>query len=453
MANPPRTLLSGILLGLTLLSYGPIWNNEFVDFDDEVYLTNNSHVAEGLSWKGVCWAWTNEMAPYWHPLTWLSFQFDYQFFSHGKGGLNPAAFHGQNLFWHCASVLLLFQFLVRASGQLWHGFFVAGLFAVHPMHVESVAWATERKDVLSLFFGILTLWLYTRYTERPGWRQYLCVMIGFLLSLLAKPALLTLPLMLLLLDYWPLRRFQAGKKVAWERLVLEKIPLLAMALYFAVLTLEARERHGSVVPLITLPMSSRVANVFSTYRWYLSASLCPTRLSILYPHPGEDWEVMCVLGGAGNLLGLSVLARWQAKERPWLLVGWLWFVVSLLPVIGLVQGGGQAWADRFCYWPHIGLFVCLVWGAGDVLASRWPPVLPCVAGMVILGVLGAMTWSQTGQWRDTPTLWQHALDVTENNTRAHEHLSLWFHRNGEPQKAASHMDQAHKILVKRLYKR
>jgi hypothetical protein len=439
------------LVALAIVAYLPLWNNDFVDFDDEVYITENPAVAGGLTWSGLCWAWTNDEAPYWLPLTWLSLQFDAHFFStlgpRGEVVLSPAAFHGHNLFWHVATALLLFAVWHRLTGARWRSFFVAALFAVHPMHVESVAWAAERKDVLSGFFGTLTLWAYLRYRERPGWARYGSMLAAFLLSLLAKPMLITLPFVLLLLDYWPLRRM--GPQLG--RLVLEKLPMFVLAGVIAAITLESRERHGALVALSTISLSARLANALTAYGWYVGATFCPVQLAVLYPHPYGDWSPLAALAGAGLLSSLTALALWQARRRPWLIVGWLWFVGALFPVIGLAQGGAQAWADRFSYWPHIGLFAAIVWGLGE-LVDRFhvPAWAPAMAAAAVLACFTVLTWCQVGYWRDSVTLWERALAVTKHNPQAHQRLSLSYRKLGRIEEADLHLKQAYRIQFARL---
>jgi protein O-mannosyl-transferase len=439
-----------MLLGMTAAAYGPLWHNDFIDYDDEPNITNNPWVTAGLSWSGLSWAWNNDQAPYLMPLTWMSFQLDAHFFSAadatGNVFLCPAAFHGENLAWHAASALLLFGLLRRLTGALWRSFLVAALFAVHPMHVESVAWAAERKDVLSVFFGLVTLWAYAWYVERPGWWRSLVVGSAFLLSLLCKPMLMTLPFVLLLLDYWPLRR-----PLTPRRLVREKIPLFALAALFAVVTLVSRYDNGALVSLDTVSLTSRAANALTAYGWYLFTTFYPAQLAILYPHPYENWSPAAALAGAAALLSVSAFAVWQARRRPWLIVGWLWFVGSLLPVIGFAQGGKQAWADRFSYWPHVGLFVAVVWGLGELaLRARVPAWLAGVAAALVVGCLGALTWVQVGYWRDTPTLWEHAVAVTGDNLVAEEHLVGYYLGRGLVDQATPHLEAARRLETDRL---
>jgi tetratricopeptide (TPR) repeat protein len=441
--------LHGVLLLLTAAAYYPIWHNDFVDMDDEKYITTNPPVREGLSWPGLRWAWMTDHGRYWMPLSWLSLQADVQFLcSHDEGGgpaLLPAVFHGENLFWHAASVLLLFGLLQRLTGARWCSFLVAGLFAVHPMHVESVAWAAERKDVLSTFFGVLTLWAYAYYVEAPGWRRYLLVIAAFLASLLSKPMLVMLPLLLLFLDFWPLQRllFPGTGPGSLFGLVLRKVPLILIAATIVVLTLLMHHNYGADVPLEVVSLPARVANAFAAYGWYVSHTLLPRQLCAFYPHPQDDWSATTVAAGVAMCAIITGLSVWQARRRPWLLVGWLWFVVALVPVLGLTQSGMQAWADRFCYWPHIGLFIAVVWGVAE-LAERFrlpAPVPGTVAALALLG-LAAATWIQVGYWRDTPTLWQRVLDVTSDDRLAHPNLGLYYFEHGQLDRAHLHLTEA-----------
>jgi tetratricopeptide (TPR) repeat protein len=442
-AGTPR-LCAGLLL-LTAAAYLPLWRNDFVDFDDLSYITNNPRVMGGLTRSGFAWAWSNPESRYPMPLAWLSLQLDAQVFAARPPGGSPelpaAVVHGENLLWHAASVLLLFGLCRRLTGAPGRSFLVAALFAVHPMHVESVAWAAERKDVLSVFFGLLALWAYARYAETPGWKWYLGTAAAFLLSLLSKPMLMTLPFVLLLLDYWPLRRLSSPAGLG--RLLLEKVPLFALAGGAAVATLAARARTGSMVPLGVIPLSARLGNAGSAYGWYLGSTVWPSRLAVLYPHPYRNWSALSAAVGAGLLLAVTALCLWQARRRPWLVTGWLWFVGSLVPVIGLAQGGAQAWADRFSYWPHIGLFLALVWGMAE-LAERFrtPDALSTAAGALTVGALAVATWIQVGYWRDTVTLWERALAVTQDNHAAHMNLGRYDLSRGRLDTALSHLAEA-----------
>jgi hypothetical protein len=447
--------LCAVLLALTVVAYFPVWGNDFVDFDDDPYITTNPGVLGGLSWSAFRWAWQNTVSPYWQPITWLSLQFDAHFFStrgsQGEVILCPAAFHGHNLFWHGVNVLLLFGLWYRLTGARWRSFLIAALFALHPMHVESVAWAVERKDVLSTFFGLLTLWAYVRYLDAPGPKRYLSMMVAFLLSLLAKPMLTTLPFVLLLLDRWPLGRWGSEQNaIPLGRLVLEKIPVFILAAVVAIITMAAREDHGAVVPLGNLSLSARLANALAGYGWYLSTTFCPWHLAVLYPHPFENWSGLRAVAGGAALFAITALSVWQAGRWPWLFTGWLWFVGTLVPVIGLVQGGGQAWADRFSYWPHIGLFVAVVWGLGALVERlRIPSLVSATAGALVLAGLGILTWVQVGYWRDATTLWAHTLAVTRDNDRAHERLSGCYRRQGRLEEAEAQLYEAVRIQARR----
>jgi tetratricopeptide (TPR) repeat protein len=429
------------LLALTVAAYLPLWNNGFVNFDDRLYITENPAVTKGLSWSGLRWAWTNFHVGYWQPVSWMSLQFDAHFFSShtpdARTILSARAFHLDNLFWHCGSVVLLFTWLQRLTAARWRSFLVAALFALHPMRVESVAWAAERKDVLCVFFGLLTLWAYTRYAAEPGWRRYVVVAGVYALSLLCKPMLMTLPFALLLLDYWPLHRPSFGRRV------LEKLPLVALGAASGVVTAFTRNQTQTAVTLEMLPLSARLANAATAYGWYLVHTAWPRSLGVLYPHPESEWDLSAIIAGAGALLGLTALAAWQLRRRPWLLVGWLWFVVALLPVIGLAQGGSQAWADRFTYWPHIGLFVAVVWGLGELAErSRIAAGTLGTAGALVLGCFGVLTWLQVGYWKDSQTLWEHTLAVTESNHSAHANMGILSMEEGRLERAESHFAEA-----------
>jgi tetratricopeptide (TPR) repeat protein len=444
--------LCAALLLLTLGAYLPLWRNGFVDFDDERYIAANHHVGQGLTWPGFRWAWTTFEGVYWQPLTWLSLQLDARLF----GASSPAAFHGENLLWHAAGALLLFGLWQRLTGARWRSFLLAALFAVHPLHVESVAWAAERKDVLSVFFGIVTLWAYVYYLDRPGWGRYLLVAGAFALSLLAKPTLITLPFVLLLLDWWPLGRRAAGlapavrtagaspaARPAVRELLLEKVPLLALAAAVAFVTMLSQGQSGKEIPYNLLPLPDRLANAASAYGWYLVHTFVPVNLAVLYQHPGPNWSVPWVLGGSAALLLITLAAWRQASRRPWFPVGWLWFVGTLLPVIGFVQVGEQAWADRFTYWPHIGIFLVVAWGLGE-LAERFraPAPAAAAAGAAALAALAVVTWMQVGYWHDSTALWERALAVTENNHRAHQQLGQAALAQGRPGEAADHFAEA-----------
>jgi tetratricopeptide (TPR) repeat protein len=440
---PVPALVSAGLVALTLAAYAPLWGNDFIDLDDGLYVWQNPHVLGGLTADNVAWAWTTTHAGFWLPLTWLSLQLDASLCPAGPGGgpspVLAVVCHAQNLFWHTATVVLLFYTLRRMTGALWRSALVAGLFAVHPLHVESVAWATERKDVLSTFFLVLTVLAYARYAERPSARRYLLVLVCFVLGLLAKPMLVTLPFGLLLLDGWPLGRWArsaaggqggqaAGKSPPAPKplfgagargLLLEKLPLLAVAVAASVVTVLAQRGTTAVRPLGEISLSARAANAAAAYGWYLGKTFWPAGMSLFYRHPRGDWQWGPVLAGAAALLALTALVIAQARRRPWLAVGWLWFVGTLVPVIGLLQSGDQARADRFVYVPHVGLLVALVWGAAELLERlRVPAAARAAAAAVCLAGLAAAAAVQVGFWHDQKIAWEHALAVDPGNDRA-----------------------------------
>ena len=447
--------LSAGLVALTVAAYAPLWRNDFIDYDDDLYITNNKEVTDGLTSSNVAWAWTTFRGAMYMPLTWMSLQLDGSLFplrdAAGKRLPNPAVFHAQNLFWHTAVVLLLFALLRQATGALWRSALVAALFAVHPLHVESVAWATERKDVLSTFFWLLTMLAYLRYaqTSKPAW--YLAVLAAYVLGLLSKPMLVTLPFTLLLIDVWPLGRLhwrrqglpaKDGQEWPGERsdpptapvpsasagwLLLEKIPLFALAAGASWLTLFGQRYAIQASPLEVVPISARLANAVVSCGWYLEKTFWPTGLAIFYPHSGGAWNVAEVIRAGGALLVVSLVIVLAARRMPWLPIAWLWFLGVLVPVIGLIQSGLQARADRFVYVPHIGLFVGLVWALCWLLARLRVPATAQASlfGLLLVG-LAATTAVQVGCWRSTETVWSRALAVTTDNARAHLGLGRWF---------------------------
>jgi Flp pilus assembly protein TadD len=412
---------------------------------------NNPHVQGAFSAANLTWAWTTTQAANWHPLTWLSLMLDTQLFGKGAWG-----YHLTNLLLHLANTLLLFGLLRRLTGATLRSALVAALFAVHPLHVESVAWVSERKDVLSTLFGFLTVWAYARYAEAPGLRRYLLVVLGLALSLMAKPMLVTLPFVLLLLDYWPMRRWRlagaasddgtpprSAVPAGW--LLLEKLPLLVLSAASSAMTVWA-QRHGRAIQeLAGLPLPARLSNALVSYVDYLRQTIWPSDLALFYPHPGANLPAWQVAGAALLVLAVTALALWGGRRWPYLLVGWLWYVGTLVPVIGLVQVGFQARADRYTYVPLIGIFLMLSWGLTD-LARRWHgrEVLACAAGLALI-CFTAITWSQTRYWHDSVTLWNHTLEVTEGNFIAHNNLGEILTEQGKAAEATRHFREALRI--------
>jgi cytochrome c-type biogenesis protein CcmH/NrfG len=470
--NRRLTILAYILLAIaTAVVYSPVRRADFVNYDDENYVTQNAHVQAGLSWNTFTWAWRSTEWDNWQPLTWLSHALDCQLY-----GLNPVGQHFTNVLLHILNVLLLFLLLNRATAAPGRSLLVAALFAVHPLNVESVAWVAERKNVLSTLLFLLALGAYGRYATKPDLRRYWPVPALFMLGLAAKPMVITLPFVLLLLDYWPLRRTEKPSQpvrphpqgrhkklprqtgpllssaalspppASWSRLVLEKAPLLILCVGSAIITVLAQKRGGAVRSLQDFSLWVRLQNALYAYAMYIWKAFWPTRLAVLYPHPGSSLTVL-QLGLAAVFLAAVSLFVWKLRlTRPYLVTGWLWYLGTLVPVIGLVQVGQQAMADRYAYVPLIGLFVMLVWGVDDWLDSR-KISLPARAGAaaVILIAFSILTWRQVGYWRDSDTLWSHALAMTENNLFAEESIGKSLVRAGHLQDALPHLEAVVRI--------
>jgi hypothetical protein len=419
---------------LTVLVYWRVTSHEFVLFDDEVYVTENKQVQEGLSWQGVVWAFTTTDANFWHPLTWLSHMLDCELF-----GLNPGGHHLTGLLLHVANTLLLLLVLQRMTGALWPSAFVAALFALHPLHVESVAWVSERKDVLSTFFWILTMGAYVRYAEHPKALPYALTLVLFSLGLMAKPMLVTLPFVLLLLDYWPLGRLDMGQmrpsapgrtdtpkaaKSPLFLLLLEKAPFLVLSVVACILAYVAQVQGGAVKSSGLFPMDIRIANALVSYVSYLEKTFWPQNLAVFYPHPGA-WPVWQTAGATLLLVSISVLVILCVRKTPYLALGWFWYLGTLVPVLGLVQVGDHAMADRYTYVPLIGIFIMIAWGAQD-LANRRRQGAPgfLAAAAAVLIVCGIVSAQQLRHWQNSTTLFQHAIHVTRNNEGAHNNLGL-----------------------------
>jgi tetratricopeptide (TPR) repeat protein len=437
----------GLTLGaLTLAAFLPVCRNGFVNFDDGDYITANTHVRHGVTADGLRWAWETHEASNWHPLTWVSLQLDYNLYGRGRPWNEGLAwgYHLTNVLLHAGAVVLLFLVLRGMTGAVWRSALVAAVFAVHPLRVESVAWVAERKDVLCAFFGVAALCAYSRYAARPGWLRYLAVAGLFALGLLSKPMLVTLPCVFLLLDCWPLRRLrQDGDPAAgwsWRtvgQLVLEKVPLLALAAYACVQNWQAQQEAHSIESLDVFPLSVRIGNAVFAYVTYIAKTFWPTRLAVLYPHPGGRLSWVVVLAAAALLAAVTAAAWAQSRRRAYLAVGWLWYVGMLVPVIGLTQAGAQAYADRFTYLPHVGLLVMLVWAAADFAANRRFRHLLLPGAVLVLAALVACTWRQLSYWHDSGTLWQRALDVMPANVVAHYNLGVFFGEHGKPAAAAA----------------
>jgi Flp pilus assembly protein TadD len=431
-----------LLIVATLIVFARAGGFEFLQYDDNLYIGDNRIVQEGLSWDSAAWAFTTLSAANWHPLTWLSFLLDVRLF-----GPQPGALHLVNVLLHAFNAALLFLLLQRMTGSRWRSAFVAALFALHPLHVESVAWVAERKDVLSVFFGLLTIWAYLRYADRPHASRYALVVLFFVLSLMSKPMLVTMPCLLLLLDYWPLGRMSGRlqpvtgpvpvrRQASLTRLMAEKIPLLVLCAVSSAVTVVAQERGNALSSELELGLGLRLANAAVGYVRYLGKTFWPASFSVFYPHPGASLPLWQTIGACLILLLITSLALLRFRRSPWLAVGWFWFVGTLVPVIGLVQVGAQSIADRYTYFPLIGVFVMIAWEAPELLKGlRVPPRTIWISSIVVLVVLSGLTWRQLGFWKNDETLFRHAVSVTENNCVALASLAEALLRENKPDDA------------------
>lgn len=422
-----------LLVVATLALYNPVNRHPFVNYDDDRYITENLHVHNGLTWRTITWAFTATEQGNWHPLTWLSHALDYQLFHQ-----NPAGHHFTSLLIHAANAVLLFLFLMYATRRLGPSLFVAALFALHPINVESVAWVAERKNVLCTFFFFATLIAYCWYARQPDWRRYLVFAGLFVLGLMSKPMVITLPFVLLLLDYWPLGRIRGGRADATaaplSKLVVEKLPLIALSAASAVITMQAQRAGGAMRSTAQFSLAVRLENAVMAYAMYLWKMIWPSHLSPIYPHPGDSlagWQV-----GTSALVLLAVTAvALKFRARRYLLTGWLWFLGTLVPVIGLVQVGDQAMADRYAYIPLVGIFIMIAWRIADLADSKQIGlVVRVIPAACVLLALSFATNRQLGYWSSNYDLWTHAVAVTGRNFIAQDNLGgalLWLGKTDE----------------------
>ena len=419
------------LLLATFAVYAPVRHFEFVNYDDNEYITENPYVRHGITPAGLKWALTSAEAANWFPVTRLSHMLDAQLF-----GLDSGLHHLTSVLIHALATLALFAFLLRATRSRWPSAFVATIFALHPLHVESVAWVAERKDVLSAFFWFVTLYAYVRYTERPDLRGYLLVVLPFSLGVMSKPMIVTLPLVLLLLDVWPLRR---GMRIR------EKGPLFALSAVSMAIAYLAQQRAGAVTALGVHSLGSRIGNALVSYVIYIFKTVWPTGLAAFYPYPRSLPLWQTALAGL-SLAGISILVLRSRRSHPYLAVGWLWYLATLVPVIGLVQVGAQARADRYMYIPMVGLAIMLAWGAADVL-REWPAMKPLamVSATAECLFLALLTWLQLPYWSNSETLFRHALAVTAENSVAHNNLGNALAATGRLPEAIAEYETALKI--------
>jgi protein O-mannosyl-transferase len=461
---------------LTALIYWQVKNFDFVSYDDLAFIPNNPHVRTGLTLRGIQWAFTTFYEGYWHPLTWLSHMAAVELF-----GLKPGGHHLINVVIHIATTVLLFLVLKKMTRAIWQSAFVAALFALHPLHVESVAWVAERKDVLSAFFWILTLGAYALYAEKPNAQRYLLTLLFFILGLMSKPMIVTLPFTLLLLDYWPLGRLQQinllihkpQKEIAPESkqrkrkssgsilrqihdsglpivdkpvsrrsllfiFVIEKIPFFILSVLFSFTTFVAVKKVGALSSLKGIPLSGRMINAAVSYVMYLVKMFWPFDLALFYPHP-LTYPLWQSIGAAFLLIAFTIFAMGAYRRFPYFTMGWFWYLITLIPVSGLVQAGMQARADRYTYVPLIGLFVTLAWGVPE-MTKKWPhrgKVLPLFAVMLIIPLM-ILSWYQIQYWKDDFTVFQHAINVTKDNDLAHSNLGFAYHNKGDLNNAMKH---------------
>ena len=460
-----RVLLSLFLVLATVALYYPVHRQPFSSYDDPAYVTSNSHIKYGLDWEMVKWSFTT-LQPEWHPLTWLSHGLDCHLFY-----LDASRHHEMNVLLHALNVVLLFWVLARATGYTGRSFMVAALFALHPINVQSVAWIAERKNLLSMLFLLLALGAYGWYTRKPGVRRYIVVALFYALGLLAKPQIVTFPCLLLLWDYWPLQRMfapsqgtagttaVAGRKFSW--LLAEKLPLFAFSLADSAMTLHAQYSRGGTNPLVSYTFWARLQNALVCYVRYLGKAFWPSRLSILYPYSPSSIRGWQVLVSVFLLLLISILViRW--RQRRYLLVGWFWFLGTLVPMIGLLHINDQAMADRYAYLPFIGLFILICWGVADLLPTRseagaqrpgdhvveWHtfPVWIAAPSLAVLLVLALIAHRQLDYWDGDLALWSHALEVTRENWVAEDNLGELLMNSGQLDEAMPHFRAAAAIF-------
>lgn len=482
-SNKPVLMICIFLTLATLMAFWQVNNCEFVNYDDTTYITENNHIQDGIMPEGIRWALTTGHTGNWFPLTWISHMLDIQLF-----GLQPQWHHLMNLLFHIANTLLLFFVLHRMTKALWKSAFVAALFALHPLHVESVAWVAERKDVLSAFFWMLTMSAYVYYVKQPGLRRYLPVVLAFALGLMAKPMLVTLPFVLLLLDYWPLQRFkqkrsdrqigravnklvsgagQTGKsrkrRTAGEELpagepadsrnqwalihplLWEKTPLLVLTTLSSIVTYIVQRKGGAVTSFETISLGDRIANAFVSYITYIGKTIWPNDLAVLYPYSVllPTWQIV---GSAFLLTAITITVIVRARSFPYLAVGWLWYVGTLVPVIGIIQVGIQARADRYTYLPLIGLFIMAAWGFPE-LVKNWRARKEALvaSSTVALICLCIVTWTQVRYWQNSITLFEHTLKVTDNNYTAYYNRGIAYARLGDYRQAIADYDKVIEI--------
>ncbi len=440
------------LVLLTLAVYWQVSSHKFINYDDPDYIVNNEHIKAGLTHESIIWSFTTKTASNWHPVTWLSHMLDCQLF-----GTKAGWHHLTNLLLHIANILLLFIVLKKMTGALWQSAFVAALFALHPLHVESVAWVAERKDVLSTLFLLLTMLAYTGYVKKPNAGRYLLTLLLFAFGLMAKPMLVTLPFVLLLLDYWPLQRFgdKRSKHKTVNRLVLEKIPFLILSVASSFATYAVQQAGGAISNVDRLPLYIRIVNAIVSYIKYISKMVWPTNLAVIYPYPVNAGTREFLLEAAvvfAVLAAITVLLIFICRKYKYAAVGWLWYLGTLVPVIGLVQVGEQSMADRYTYIPLTGLFIIAAWGIPELLRKlRRKKLIIGIAAIAVLVVLAGRTYVELKYWSNSTTLFEHAIEVTEKNYVAHGLLADALYEQGKRREAVMHYIESLRIMPNYVY--
>ena len=443
----PEIIVCLFLVLSILIAYWQVIDYEFVGFDDDLYVTSNPKVKNGLTVSNIIWAFKSTSVGNWHPLTWLSHMLDVQLY-----GMNPGSHHMTSVLFHIVNSMLLFVVFKKMTGRIWESGLVAALFALHPLHVESVAWVAERKDVLSTFFWMLTIYAYAWYVEDPGIKRYLSVLLFYLFGLMAKPMLVTLPFVLLLLDYWPLRRLQFRHSEENSRnlfqmsfvlpMLWEKVPFFILSIASIVVTIFVQKTGGAIGSLEVYPFTTRIANALVSYLSYIGKMVWPFYLSVLYPFPNAiaGWKVA---GAFLLLVSISLISIKYIKQKPWFAVGWLWYIGTLVPVIGLVQIGTQAMADRYTYIPITGLFIIIAWGVPELISNWYYKTkgLAVISAVVFL-ILMITSSIQVSYWKNSISLYEHAIYVTPNNYMMHNNLGFTLTAQGKFNDAIKHYKEA-----------
>ncbi len=428
------------------LAFSPIAGNDFINFDDGQYITENNHIQSGINVNHIKWAFSDIVGCNWHPLTLLSHMLDWTLF-----GANAHAHHLVSLLLHIGAVIFLFLFLNKTTHNVWSSAFVAFFFAVHPLRVESVAWASERKDVLSMFFGMATLYSYAFYAESSKTAKYsLCLML-FILALMSKPMMVTLPFVLMLLDYWPLQRWQKAMKQesnsdhSLKALFVEKIPFICLAIIVSLITFWIQNREGAVSLKDALPFFTRAANAIVSYAAYLQNIFWPVNLSVFYPYNFSP-NIKAIIFSGMIIIVITFAVFYYVRKLPLLMVGWFWYLGTLVPVIGLVQIGGQSMADRYTYLPSIGISIMLAWAIPHMMKRRKiRKIILGPACLSLLIIMSILTWKQCLYWKDSATLFSHALQVTKNNYLAHNNFGLALNAQGKTKEALEHYSESIRI--------